>query len=173
MAEALLLIDFQRDFLSPDGRMPIAEGQVADVIAATNELIDAAKRRGDLVAAISNEFHQFDPLNIFRRNAALAGSPGACWDERVRSTGASYFRKWRGDAFCNPLLQQFLKEKGIDALSIAGLMASACVTATAKSALRRGFRVTVVARAVADTSERRRQIALERLCHSGITIWKN
>ena len=30
----LLLIDFQRDFLADDGRMPVARSQVAPVLAA-------------------------------------------------------------------------------------------------------------------------------------------
>ena len=31
---ALLLIDFQRDFLRPDGRMPVCQAQVAPVLVA-------------------------------------------------------------------------------------------------------------------------------------------
>ena len=53
---ALLLIDFQRDFLEPSGRLPIARNHVAPVPSAAARAIDEAKAAGDLVVAIGNEF---------------------------------------------------------------------------------------------------------------------
>jgi nicotinamidase-related amidase len=77
---ALLLIDFQDDFLEPDGRMPICRSQVAPVLAAAARAIEQARQAGDLVVAIGNEFRPDDRLmNLLRRHAAIAGSPGARW----------------------------------------------------------------------------------------------
>jgi len=168
---ALLLIDFQRDFLAPDGRMPVARGQIESLIAAANKAIADARARGEEVVAIGNEFPRSDVVqNFFRRNAALAGSPGAAWDERIPVTGAPYFRKWRSDAFCNPALEEFLREHLVGQVTLAGLFASGCVSATAKGALARGFRVTILGHAVADSSGQARDTALERLARRGASV---
>jgi nicotinamidase-related amidase len=167
---ALLLIDFQRDFLRDDGRMPVDVGQRQLVIAAANRAAAAARARGDAVIAIGNEFRRSDWANVFRRFAALAGSEGARWDERVGVDDARYFRKWRASAFCNPDLAVCLRDLGAEDLAIAGLYASACVTATARDALERGFRVTVLSDAVADRSDAARTRALERLKQAGTTL---
>ncbi len=170
MAGALLLVDFQRDFLDAKGRKPVAQPQVPDLIAAANSLIEAARQRGDVIVAIGNEFHPMDPLNLFRNGAAIAGSEGARWDEHVAIPDAAYFPKWRGDAFCNPALERFLREKEVDSLTIAGVYASQCVSATTKGALRRGFRVALVPAAVADANDRRRRAALDGLRRLGAAV---
>jgi nicotinamidase-related amidase len=50
---ALLLIDFQRDFLDPKGRMPVDQLQVEPVIAAAQLAADAAQTQGDLIVKIA------------------------------------------------------------------------------------------------------------------------
>jgi nicotinamidase-related amidase len=168
---ALLLIDFQRDFLAPDGRMPVARGQIESVVAAANKAIADARARGEEIVAIGNEFPRSDVvMNFFRRNAALTGSPGAMWDKRIPITSVPYFRKWRGDAFCNPALEEFLRTHGVGQVTLAGLFASACVSATAKGALARGFKVTILGDAVADSSARARDAALQRLARRGASV---
>lgn len=171
MAKALLLIDLQRDFLSGNGRMPVARTQISNVIAAANTAIAAAQAGGDVIVAIGNEFPQSSFVaNLFRRNAAIAGSPGAQWDERVPTGGAKYFSKWRSNAFCNPELELFLRARDVREITFTGLYAKACVTATAKAALARGFQVNILADAVADSSDKAREAALRRLSRSGAKI---
>ena len=46
---ALLLIDFQDDFLADNGRMPVARNQVGPVMAATRAAIIQAQARGDQI----------------------------------------------------------------------------------------------------------------------------
>lgn len=160
----LLLIDFQRDFLADDGRMPIARNQLEPLIAGANTAIAEARARGLPIVAIGNEFAPTDRvMNLLRRNAAVAGSPGAAWDERVPQNGAAYFAKTRGDAFSNERLRRHLAELGAEEVVLAGVMAKACVTATAKGALREGLKVRVAADAVADTSDRAKTNALRKL----------
>lgn len=171
--KALLLIDFQRDFLRSDGRMPIARDQIEKVITAANHAVAAARADGDTIIAIGNEFLPTDRLmNFFRRNAAITGSTGAAWDQRVDRDGAAYFPKWRSDAFCNPALETLLKVRDINQVVLTGLYATACVTATAKSALARGYRVDILGDAVADSSDRARKRALDRLASHGANIVK-
>jgi len=133
---ALLLIDFQRDFLEPSGRMPVARAQVDSVLNAAARAMAEARDAGDLIVAIGNEFRPGDILmNLFRRNASILGSEGASWTDRLPLDGATYFPKWAGSAFVNPELNPWLRAHNVKTLVLAGLMAKACITATAKDAL--------------------------------------
>jgi nicotinamidase-related amidase len=170
--KALLLIDFQCDFLAESGRMPVARHQIEPVIAAANKAVVDANTNGADVVAIGNEFSPSDRLmNLVRRGAAIAGSSGARWDARVPIAGATYFPKWRSDAFCNPALSRFLQERGIGEVILAGLFARACVTATAKGALARGLKVSILRDAVADASNRAREAALNHLARCGVRVY--
>ena len=170
-AQALLLLDFQYDFLSDNGRMPVARNQIAPVIAAANAAIAQAREAGIDIIAIGNEFRAGDWfMNLLRKNAAIAGSSGAAWDARVDIKGATYFSKTRGNAFSNPNLMAFLAEQRTEEIVMAGLYASACVTATAKGALAQGLKVRVLPQAVADSSDRTREAALARLSRLGVKV---
>jgi nicotinamidase-related amidase len=173
MVTALLLIDFQRDFIQANGKMPVDQKQVESLLISANTAVRQARAEGALIIRIGNEFKRADPINIFRRFAAVEGSPGAMWDGRVSAQDSVYFPKWRGDAFCNPRLWEFLKQHAVQEVTLAGVYAGACVTATAKGALRRGLAVNVPALAVADASEHKRNKALMRLKRLGVTVLDN
>jgi nicotinamidase-related amidase len=168
---ALLLIDFQRDFLASDGRMPVARHHVTGVLVATGKAIAQATADGDLIVRIGNEFRPGDRIgNLLRHGAALAGSAGAAWDDQVAARGSAYLPKWKGSAFCNPELAGLLGRERVEQVTICGLYARACVTATATEALSRGLRVVVVRDAVACRSDRTREAALHRLSRRGVEL---
>jgi nicotinamidase-related amidase len=161
---ALLLVDFQRDFLADDGRMPISRNQVDPLIVETNRAISAAREHGVDIVAVGNEFQPKDWfMNILRRNASIAGSDGAVWDGRIAVGDAPYFAKTRGDAFSNERLRQHLAALDIEEVVLAGLMAKACITATARGALICGLSVRILENAVADSSDRAKNNALRKL----------
>ena len=169
--QALLLIDFQDDFLADHGRMPVARDQVEPVLAATRAAITQAQARGDLIVQIGNEFRPRDLAgNLARRGAAISGRPGTRWDPRFAAPGAVYLPKWKSDAFCNPDLEKLLREHRIQEIVAAGLYARACVAATVKAALARGFEVHVLGDAVACRSDASREAALERLRRFGAHV---
>ncbi len=160
----LMLIDFQRDFLADDGRMPIARDQVEPLVSGANRAIAEASAQGVPIVRIGNEFAPSDRvMNLLRRHAAIAGSSGAAWDRRISADGAPYFAKTRGDAFSNERLRRHIAELAAEEVVLAGVMAKACVTATARGALREGLKVRVLADAVADTSDRAKANALRKL----------
>ncbi|HUN32931.1 MAG TPA: isochorismatase family cysteine hydrolase [Trebonia sp.] len=168
---ALLLIDFQRDFLAGDGRMPVARHQVTGVLVATGRVITQATADGDLIVRIGNEFRPRNRIgNLLRHHAAMVGSPGAAWDEQVAAGDSVYLPKWKASAFCNPDLGDLLAREGVQQVRICGLYARACVTATARDALRRGLRVIVMRDAVACRSDRSREAALQRLNRRGAEL---
>jgi nicotinamidase-related amidase len=166
---ALLLIDFQCDFLSPKGRKPVDQTQVRPVLEAAARAIEDFRSSGLPIVAVGNEFRRFDPLNIFRRFASIEGSPGCAWDERLPLTGVQYFPKWGGSAFGNPALEPWLRERGVDELVLTGLYAQFCVSETAKAALKRGFRVSTIDDAIACADDRTKARSLARLHALGVT----
>jgi nicotinamidase-related amidase len=168
---ALLLIDFQRDFLEDGGRMPAARGQVPAVLEAAGRAIAAARAAGDLVVAIGNEFRPGDLLmNLLRRGAAMSGSEGARWTDKLPRDGLPYFPKWAGSAFVNPELDPWLRARGVKTLALTGVMAKACVSATAKDALARGYEVRVLTDAVGCFSDASRERAFARLRARGVEL---
>lgn len=168
---ALLLIDFQYDFLADGGRMPVDRTQVQPVVAAARSAIDTAQDAGDLVVRIGNEFRPGDFVgNAFRHRAAIAGSPGACWDPRIDARDSVYLAKWKSNAFCNPELSHLMGKHLIERVCLAGLFARACVTATAKGAKARGLQVDLLVNAIACKSDASRSAALTRLGRRGMQL---
>jgi nicotinamidase-related amidase len=164
-------LDFQRDFLADDGRVPVARHHVAPVLGAARRAVEQAQLRGDLVIKVGNEFRRGDVIgNLLRRRAAVCGSDGAAWDERIDVDGALYVPKSAGNAFTNPALGAALDAQGITHLLIAGLFAKGCVRATTTAALRRGLAVDVLGDAVACSSDRSRDRALRRLRDRGARV---
>lgn len=169
--QALLLLDYQRDFLAQDGRLPIAQNQVRSLIEHTKEAIAVAQQQGYLLIMIGNEFRQNQFLsNLFRRRAAMKGSPGATWDERVLVPHASYLPKWKGNAFSNPELRKVLHEQKITTIVLAGVFAKHCIRATANAATTQGFTVQILASAVGCTSDKSKEMALRSLSKRGVTL---
>ena len=79
---------------------------------------------------------------------------------------AAHFTKRRRDAFSNRNLIAHLTERGVKELLIGGVYANACVAATTRAALRRGFNVTVVTDAIGAISDDGRERACIALaCH--------
>jgi len=139
------------------------------VLQAARQAIGQAQSAGHVVVAIGNEFRPRDYLmNLLRRNASIAGSPGARWIRDLPLDGIPYFPKWASSAFVNPEFERWLRTEHVRTLRLAGLQAKACVTATAKDAMKRGYAVEVFDRAIACVSDRSRARALARLERQGV-----
>jgi nicotinamidase-related amidase len=162
----------QRDFLEGSGRMPIAPPQVAPLLAVANRLIDVAASRGVPVVYVVNAFPRSQVLqNFFRHGAAVADTPGAEIDPRVHvAPEATTVPKERSDAFSNADLDALLRKAGVSRLAIVGVFAPACVRATARGALRTGYRVAVVRDGVGAASDHARDRALSRIAADGAAV---
>jgi nicotinamidase-related amidase len=169
---ALLVLDLQRDFLENTGRMPIARAQVEPLIAAANAAVDAATARGEPIVYVVNAFprSQWIP-NLFRRGAAVAGTPGAALDPRVHiAPGAATIPKEHSDAFTNPALDALLRERGIRRVVVLGVFAGACVRATVRGAIGRGYRASIVSEAIGAASDAARDRSIRRMVADGAEI---
>ena len=167
----LMLIDFQRDFLEPGGKMPVARNQMDPVIEAAASAMAEARHKGWAIVAVGNAFRPEDRLmNLLRRNASIAGTRGAEWDARLPIDGIAYFDKWQTNAFINPAVRTWLHDHDIKTITMAGLFAKACVSATARAAMAEGFEVRILTDAVACGSDRSRVKACHGLARHGATL---
>jgi len=166
---ALLLIDLQVDFLDASGRLPVAADQVPGLLAEVSALATRARALGWPVAHVVNAFPPGSWLNVFRRHAAIAGSPGAALDPRAPAAAPDEptFYKAKGDAFTRPELAAWLRERGVTRVVLAGVFADGCVRATARGALAAGFDVVVPPGAVAARSVRARARGLAAIARAG------
>lgn len=168
---ALLLLDYQHDFLEPTGKMPVSSTHVEPMLASTQLVLDRASDQCAHVVAVTNEFPPSQIIrNLLRRRAALAGTRGASWDPRIAAPGAIRLAKSKPSAFSNPRLMDLLDAAGIREVAVAGLYARACVTATVKDAVRFGLHVTLLENALACRDDRSRAAAVARMASFGAEV---
>jgi nicotinamidase/pyrazinamidase len=155
MAEALLIIDYQNDFIPPDGALAVAQG---DTIAGRiNQL--AADPRFDLVVA-TRDWHPPDHRSFVEQGGpwpvhCVQGSRGAELSPELESdrvdaiVDAGYRPELEGySGFEETNLAELLRERGIDRVTVVGLATDYCVKHTALDALRGGLAVQVDSTAV-------------------------
>ena len=149
MGEALLVIDFQNDFV-PGGALPVPDG---DAIASrVRELIDSG--RFDLVVA-TRDWHPPDHASFAAQGGpwpphCVQGSPGAELHasldrskvDHVVDVGSGQSDEGYS-GFEKSDLADILKQNDIDKVTVVGLATDYCVRATALDALKEGFEVTV------------------------------
>lgn len=132
MSRALLVIDVQREYF--EGALPIRHpvGHLSNIL----EVMDAAKDAEVPVVVVRH--HQPDPNSpVFRKGSDM-------WQlhDKVASRPRDVLiDKQLPGSFTNTPLDEFLKERGIDTVSIAGYMTQMCCDTTARQAFHRGYNV--------------------------------
>jgi nicotinamidase-related amidase len=169
---ALLLIDLQRDFLEVDGRMPVDVESANQVLSNAKALLTLADALKLTIVFIQNRFRKNDWIgNVVHRFSAIDGTFGAEIDPRVPVTpSAIVLPKARADGFSNPDLDAILQKASVKEVIILGVMTEACVNATSKGAIRRGYRVIVASDAVASTRAYLQRIGIRRLLAAGAAL---
>lgn len=137
---ALLLIDFQREYF--DGKLPLPDGAKAARNAA------ALAAMADACAMPVIHVH-----HVAASPAAAIFAPGSAGAEAIPTLvpAAHHLRveKRLPSSFHGTDLAQRLDESGIKTLIVAGLMTHACIDATTRDALHRGYGLVVAADACA------------------------
>lgn len=129
-AHALVVVDVQRALVVGEHRVPGA----SRVLDAAAQQLAAARAAGCPVVHLQND--------------GAAGSPDAPgtagWQlaHEVRP-GEVVVRKVQDDVFAESDLAEVLIRQRVDCLSVCGFLSEMCVAATARSALRLGFGVTL------------------------------
>ena len=150
----LLLVDFVNGFADPE---IFGGGNIPSAIAATVPLLAAARQRGWAIAhsrivyADDSADHNIFSLKVpamltlkeqEHRSAIVPGlAPGP---------GELVVRKTVPSAFFGTSLTQWLAQRGVQTLVIAGAVTSGCVRASVVDAMSWGFRPVVLSDCVGD-----------------------
>lgn len=171
---ALVVIDPQVDFMSPEGR---SWGVVGESVTEQNlvpnlvRLFAAAKQAGICVAISPHYYFPHDhkwkvagPAEMFQHAVGMFDRPGALTLEGFRESGADFMPELKpyiedGDTIicsthklygpqANDLVLQLRKQR-VDQVILAGMAANLCVESHLRDLLEHGFEVAVVRDAVA------------------------
>ena len=168
---ALVLLNYQVDYLRAHGRMPVAQDQVGGLIKATNNMIAAMRQRPSPVIYTFNEFSPFQPISDLRQNfSGMRFDAGSALDPRINYLGGVYFSNSEWDAFANSQFAEHLQLIGASRLVLAGTYPERALLDTARQAKRRGYEVMVISDAVASSNAQRRDAALQALKEAGVAI---
>ncbi|MBQ78199.1 MAG: isochorismatase [Cellvibrionales bacterium] len=156
---ALLLIGYQNDYFSKDGVLqPVVDESLHtnQVLANTISLIEKHVNNFGLIIAtpivFTENYKELDkPIGILK----VCQDLGAFQSNSSGSDIISDFDEWSNDitivpgktglnAFSNTDVERLLKGKGIKRVVIAGVVTSACIDSSARSASEKGFEVIVL-----------------------------
>ena len=178
MAEALLIVDFQNDF-TPGGALGVDGGD--EIAGRLNEL--AADARFEVVVA-TRDWHPPDH-GSFREQGGIwpvhcvQDSEGAELHHGLDVTRVDVVVDKGQDRLADgysgfeaTLLEELLRARGVDHVTIGGIATDYCVKNTALDALRLGFGVTVDSSAVraVEVSEGDSERALDEIRAAGGTV---
>jgi len=141
---ALLVIDIQVDFASPDGAMAKTGADMTSIGPAVEQarrLVDAARRAGVFCVFA----HVVAPDGAIGRD----GTPGTAFVDPRPQPGELVVSKPRYSVFPRTGLDESLKARGIDTLVLCGLTTECCIQSSAWDAFERDFHVVIAADAVA------------------------
>lgn len=160
---ALVVVDIQVDFASPEGLigrfgtdMTVAERAVDRI----EELIAAARKAGVTVAfmrVMTRPESDSQALKLWMERRGTPGSEAIC---RIGSGGEDYYRvvpqpgdieiaKLAYSSFHGTDLALQLRARGIDTLVVTGISTDCCVDSTTRDAFHHGFHTFVVSDACA------------------------
>jgi nicotinamidase-related amidase len=155
---ALVVIDLQKGILALPTVHPAGE-----IVARTAELARAFRKRGLSVVLV----------NVTGRapGRTAAGmshfSPPADWAELVsdleQQPGDHLVSKQRWGAFLGTTLDEWLRERGVNQIVLAGVATSAGVESTARSAYDLGYNVVLAVDAMTDRDEELHRNSVEKV----------
>lgn len=131
MKRALLVIDVQNEYFT--GALPITHptGHLQNIL----QVMDAAAGKMPTVVI---QHHFTDPAMPFFQKNSKGWQLHADVEKRPRDL---LIEKTLPGSFTNTPLEKYLKEQGIDTVTIAGYMTHMCCDTTAREAVHRGFKV--------------------------------
>lgn len=126
------------------------------VIDVQNAMVEAAHRGEELlenIGVLLEEARGAEAPVIFVQHDGdeyyepmMPGRPGWQIHERVAPRQEdSVIRKQESDSFCGTALEEELRSRGIGRVVVTGMSSEACVDTTCRSALSRGYAVTLAA----------------------------
>lgn len=160
---ALIVVDVQTDFASPDGllgRVGVDLSSVPPALARIQSLIAAARTAGATIAfmrVVTRPETDSDALKTLMLRKGMPGGEAIC---RIEDGGADYFGvapepgdieidKLLYNSFHGTDLDDQLRARGIDTVVMTGFSTDCCVDQTARAAFHFGYHVFIVSDATA------------------------
>jgi ureidoacrylate peracid hydrolase len=164
---ALLIVDLQKDFLSPEGKLAEA-GQDLSMMQATigpikkiitfarqqslpiifTQMIDGLKYRNEV-----GQYRFSKKEKNMENICALEGTDGADFYEIFPKAQDKVIIKHNYCSFHQTELDAYLREKGIKTLIVVGVKTNACVETTIRTAYHKGYFVIVPRECVASDDQ--------------------
>ena len=154
---AILLVDFQNDFVTKEGigsEYRGDMGRMAGPISHIPRVIDFARKQGHEIIFVrflgDQRFQlpnmQYRDTMLGKRPKCLEGSWGAEFHSSVKPiSGERVFNKQAHfDAFLCEGFERYLVERGYEHLVFLGVYCDVCVDSTARTAFQKGYHITVV-----------------------------
>ena len=164
---ALVLIEYQNDFLSEGGNFHPAVGPVVEqtgMLEHSAEVLDQARRRGALIVHAPLSFQKGHPeiseggFGILRAVKDTGSFEASSWGAEIVSPMAPdpadiILEGKRGlDAFASTNIDFILRSSNVGTIAVAGFLTNACVESTARSAYEKGYDVITLTDCMASTS---------------------
>jgi len=141
---AIVIIDIQNDYF-PNGALML-DGAI-DAATKARRLLDIFRDKKLPIVHIQHETTKQE------MGLMLPGSFGQKIHDSIKPSGdEACFTKHYPNAFWQTKLEEYLKEKNIEHLVLAGMMTHMCVSTTARAAMERGFETTIIQDACATRS---------------------
>jgi nicotinamidase/pyrazinamidase len=182
---ALIVVDVQNDFCE-GGSLAVAGGTA--VAAAVSEYLAGPEAAGYAHIVASRDYH-IDPGDHFSDHPDFVGSwpphcvvgtPGAQFHPRLdtshmeavfsKGAHAAAYSAFEGTDDAGTSLADWLRERDVDALDVAGIATDYCVRATALDALRAGFATRVLLGMTAGVAPATTQEAVDALRAAGADL---
>lgn len=136
MNKALLVIDVQEVFVGENHHKMFNYRK--SLLADINGIIE--ENRNNTVVYVRNLMKR-SFINKLAPFKLYPDTPQAELAEGLNIVSEHKFTKYEGNAFSNPDLDKFLKEREIDTVELVGLDGGACVPMTALGAVEKGYKV--------------------------------
>lgn len=174
---ALLLIEYQNDFVSEGGAQHDAVAAVmrdTDMLAHSRAVVEAARAQGVTILHAPISFAEGYPEVPSEPYGILAGIVGAnafrkgSWGVEIAAEmapveGDIVVEGKRGlDCFASTNLDFILRHRGITGLAIAGFLTNCCVESTMRSAYERGYQVVTLTDCTATLSAEEQDAAVTK-----------
>ena len=177
---ALLLIEFQGEWLSPNGRLrPLLQDrqQIDGAVQNAELALQSARKSGMNVIHAKMQFQPGHPeiaggyyglrglqpiTNVF-----VAGTPGSQFVAPFTPIEGEFVPSGRtgGSAFVGSNLDLYLRDRGITTLYLMGFASNVCVESTMRDAHDRGYHTVVLGDATATFTQEQQQNFLNSIHH--------
>ena len=171
--KALLVIDIQEDYTGETAQSPFPYKDSEKLIKTVNNIIDEASKKNIIIVYIRQEFEGFLGKVLSRivgHGTAIKGKPGTEIDRRINIISNYCFTKSMPDAFSNNEFEDFLNERHIKELYLVGLDAAGCIHFTAKGALKKGYKVSIIKDGIVLLAENKWDSLLMKIKQDGINL---